>query len=217
MCTSCKTVFVSASWNLQKPFIMFCKADVQSLNWNHISLFWNWKSNAALSSWSKRIVSSYSECVGKLVSSLLGVRRERDWEVLPSIPLWGNCIYLFLILTGSCTFLHTHFSLKYVHFSPTSSYGNRNMGSFFPTKYYLFCINCLYFSSIANRLFSHLLCVFWAFLQNEKIVDECPCIFFVLFPFQETGKTVNGLYIIAYDSFPLFCVYLLYEIKPAVY
>lgn len=115
----------------------------------------------------------------------------------------GNCIYLFLILTAVCAFLHTHLSLEYVIFSPISSHGNNNwnIGSFFPTKYYLFCLNCPYFSSIANRLFSHLLCSFCAFLQNEKLwMNGCPCIFFCAVSISRNwGKTViNGLYIIAW-------------------
>lgn len=181
MCTLCKTLFGFASWNLCN--MMLCKADVQGSIWNHISLVWNWKSNVAVSNRSKRIVTSYAEYAGKLVFKRWG---EKGTEMCPQ----GNFIYLFLILTEGCVFLHTHLSLEYVIFSLTSSHGNNNwnIGSFFPTKYYLFCLNCLYFNSIANRLFSHLLCGFCAFLQNEKLwMNGCPCIFFVLFPFQETG------------------------------
>lgn len=45
-------------------------------------------------------------------------------------------------------------------------------------------------------------------------MNACACNFFVLFPLQETGKAVNGLYLTESDFFfPLFYVYLLYEIK----
>lgn len=141
------------------------------------------------------------------------MRRERDWEVLPSTPLWGNCIYLFLILTESCTFLHTHLFLKYVHFSPTSSHGNndRNTGSFFPTKYYLFCINCPYFSSITD---CSPISFFCAFMQNEKIVDEwVPLQFLCAVSISRNWQDSKWIIYYSIWFFPPFYVYWLYEIK----
>lgn len=45
-------------------------------------------------------------------------------------------------------------------------------------------------------------------------MNACTCNFIVLFPFQETGKTVNGLYITENGGgVSLFYVYLLYQIK----
>ena len=113
------------------------------------------------------------------VNNLLGVRRERDGE-----QYWTAChserkLYLSIpnchgTLPLCLTFLHRHLSLNHIRFPSASLHreNNMNMGSFLPTKYHLFCVNCPYFSSTANKLSSRLLCVFHAFLQNEKILDE---------------------------------------------
>lgn len=137
------------------------------------------KSNVVSSSWSKNIAIPVQSSLGNYSLQPFRVRRERDrmkcWTTCHSVRKLHLCIRNCYGMLPLCfTFLHRHVSLNHVHFFPVSLHGvnNANMGSFLPTKQDLFCVNCLYFSSIANRLSSHLLCAIHAFLQNEKIIDE---------------------------------------------